>query len=138
MSDLARIEIERDIAKAAARRAAEEGLTVTAYVSPLLRRSFERAPGDESILIYDHVGDGGEVHIERESDEDATIGAPRCMDASSIATIDASSGRLVLCNFPFRQSRGPRPSPHIVLCPAAGRQSDTRFAIVFSKVTRQP
>ena len=70
MSDLARIEIERDVAEAAARRAAEEGLTVTAYVSLLLRRSFERAPGEESVLVYDHVDDGGEIHIDREPDED--------------------------------------------------------------------
>jgi hypothetical protein len=70
MSDLARIEIERDVAEAAARRAAEEGLTVTAYVSLLLRRSFERAPGEESVLVYDRVDDRGEVHIDRELDED--------------------------------------------------------------------
>jgi hypothetical protein len=70
MSDPARIEIERDIAEAAACRAAEEGLTVTAYGSLLLRRSFERAPGDESVLIYDQVDDGGEIHIDREDDED--------------------------------------------------------------------
>ena len=69
MSDLARIELERDVADAAAKRAAEEGLTVTAYVSLLLRRSFERAPGEESVLAYDHVG-GGEFRIERETDED--------------------------------------------------------------------
>jgi hypothetical protein len=45
MSDLARIEIERDVAEAAARRAADEGLTLTAYISLLLRTSFERLPG---------------------------------------------------------------------------------------------
>jgi hypothetical protein len=70
MGDLARIEIERDVAEAAARRAAEEGLTVTAYISLLLRRSFERALGEESVLVYDHVGDGGEFHLDRESNED--------------------------------------------------------------------
>jgi hypothetical protein len=70
MGDLARIEIERDVAEAAARRAAEEGLTVTAYISLLLRRSFERAPGEESVLVYDHVDDGGESHIDREPNED--------------------------------------------------------------------
>jgi hypothetical protein len=70
MSDLARIDIERDVAEAAALRAAEEGMTVTAYVSLLLRRSFERAPGEESVLVYDHVDDGGEVEIDREPDED--------------------------------------------------------------------
>ena len=45
MTDLARVEIERDVADAAARRAAEQGLSVSAYISLLLRRSFERAPG---------------------------------------------------------------------------------------------
>jgi hypothetical protein len=69
MGDLARIEIEKDVAEAAARRAAEQGLTVTAYISLLLRRSFERAPGEESVLVYDHVDDGGELHIDREPDE---------------------------------------------------------------------
>jgi hypothetical protein len=69
MSDLARIEIERDVADTAARRAAGEGLTVSAYVPLLLRRSFERAPGEKSVLVYDHIGDGGEVHIDREPDE---------------------------------------------------------------------
>ncbi len=70
MSDLARIEIERDVADTAARRAAEEGLTVTAYISLLLRRNFERAHGEESILVYDHVDDRGEFHVDRENDED--------------------------------------------------------------------
>jgi len=70
MSDLAQIEIERDVADAAARRAAEEGLTVTAYISLLLRRSFERAPGEENVLVYDHVDDGGESHIDCEANED--------------------------------------------------------------------
>jgi hypothetical protein len=40
-------------------------------------------------------------------------------------------GEYVLCNFPFRESRGPGPSPHIVLCAATGREGNTRFAIVF-------
>jgi hypothetical protein len=69
MSDLARIEIERDVADAAARRAAEEGLTVTAYISLLLRRSFERLPGEESVLVYDHVDEDGEFSVDREADE---------------------------------------------------------------------
>jgi hypothetical protein len=69
MSDLARIEIDRDIADVAAQRAAKEGLTVAAYLSLLLRRSFERAPGEESVLVYDHVDDGGNAGIDREPDE---------------------------------------------------------------------
>jgi hypothetical protein len=69
MSDLARVEIERDVADAAARRAAEKGLTVTAYISLLLRRSFERVPGEESVLVYDHVDDGSEFCIDREANE---------------------------------------------------------------------
>jgi hypothetical protein len=40
-------------------------------------------------------------------------------------------GDYVLCNFPFRESEGPGPSPHIVLCAATGRQGDARFAVVF-------
>jgi hypothetical protein len=70
MSDLARIEIERDVADAAARRAAEEGLTVTAFISMLLRRNFERLPGEESVLVYDHVDGGGELCVDREVGED--------------------------------------------------------------------
>jgi hypothetical protein len=70
MGDLTRIEIERDVAEAASRRAAEEGLTVTAYVSLLLRRSFERPPGEDSVLAYDHVGGGGDVRVDREPGED--------------------------------------------------------------------
>jgi hypothetical protein len=70
MSDLARVEIERDVADVAARRAAEEGLTVTTYISLLLRRSFERAPGEESVLVYDHVDEVGGLHIDRETNED--------------------------------------------------------------------
>jgi hypothetical protein len=70
MTDLTRIDIEFDVAEAAARRAAEEGVTVTAYISLLLRRSFERAPGEESVIVYDHVGEEGKFHIDREGDED--------------------------------------------------------------------
>ena len=40
-------------------------------------------------------------------------------------------GDYVLCNFPFRESAGPGPSPHIVLCAATGRAGKTSFAIVF-------
>lgn len=47
-----------------------KGLTVTAYISLLLRRSFERAPGEESVLAHDHVGEDGIFHIGREPDED--------------------------------------------------------------------
>lgn len=40
-------------------------------------------------------------------------------------------GDYVLCNFPFRESRGPGPSPHIVLCAATGSEGAASFAIVF-------
>jgi len=70
MGELARVEIERDVADIAARRAAEQGMTVTAYISLLLRRSFERAPGEESVLVYDHVDGCSEFHIDRASNED--------------------------------------------------------------------
>ena len=55
MTDLARIEVDRDVADAAARHAAQAGLTVAAYVSLLLRRSFERTPGEEHVLVFDHI-----------------------------------------------------------------------------------
>jgi hypothetical protein len=70
MSDLAAVEIERDVIDAAARRAAEEGLSVAAYITLLLRRSFERAAGEESVLAYDHVGNGDDFLVDREADED--------------------------------------------------------------------
>lgn len=70
MGELARVEIERDVADAAARRAAAEGVTVTAYISTLLRRTFERPPGENSVLVYDHVEEGGELHVDRDSNED--------------------------------------------------------------------
>jgi hypothetical protein len=47
----------------------EDGLTVTAYASLLLRRRFERAVGEESVLAYDHVDNHGESHIDRDPDE---------------------------------------------------------------------
>jgi hypothetical protein len=44
-------------------------------------------------------------------------------------------GDYVLCNFPFREFRGPGPSPHIVLCAGAGREGNTKFAVVFYTTT---
>ncbi|HXW27042.1 MAG TPA: hypothetical protein VEK73_20025 [Xanthobacteraceae bacterium] len=70
MSDLAAVEIERDVIDVAARRAAEEGLTVAAYITLLLRRSFERAASEESVLVYDHVTNDDELLIDREAHED--------------------------------------------------------------------
>ena len=40
-------------------------------------------------------------------------------------------GDYVLCNFPFRESVGPGPWPHVVLCAATGSQGAVPFAIVF-------
>jgi len=40
-------------------------------------------------------------------------------------------GDYVLCNFPFRESRGPGPSPHVALCAATGGEGHANFAIVF-------
>jgi hypothetical protein len=70
MSDLAQVEIERDVADAAARRAAEQGVTLAAYISSLLRRSFERASDEQSVLAYNHVDDVGDVVVDREANED--------------------------------------------------------------------
>jgi hypothetical protein len=32
-------------------------------------RSFERASGEESVLVYDHIDGGGQVNIDREAGE---------------------------------------------------------------------
>jgi hypothetical protein len=69
MGELAAVEIERDVFDAAAKRAAEEGLTIEAYITILLRRTLERAAGEESILTYDHIPDGEDSPIDREADE---------------------------------------------------------------------
>jgi hypothetical protein len=69
MSGLARVELEQDVFDAATKRAAEEGLSVTSYVSRMLRRSFERAPGEETVLVYDHVETGGDAVIDRAAGE---------------------------------------------------------------------
>lgn len=69
MSQLAAVEIERDVIDAAAKRAAEEGLTVEAYITVLLRRSLERDAGEESVLVYDHIPDGEASPIDREANE---------------------------------------------------------------------
>jgi hypothetical protein len=45
-------------------------------------------------------------------------------------------GDFVLCNFPFRESLGPGPTPHIVLCAATGISGSIRFAIVFYTTSR--
>jgi len=70
MGVLTKVEIEQDVAEAAELRAAAQGLTVSAYISQLLRRSFERAPGEESVLVYDHVDEPGAFQIDRDKGED--------------------------------------------------------------------
>jgi hypothetical protein len=73
MSDFAQIAIERDVVDAAAERAAEQGLSVSEYISLLLRRSFERLPDEESVLVYDHAnqGEGFDLHREAREDDEA-------------------------------------------------------------------
>ena len=66
MGEMLRIELERELVDAAAERAAEQGLTLDAYVALLLRRTFERPPGEESALVYDHIDDGGLAVVDRE------------------------------------------------------------------------
>jgi hypothetical protein len=70
MSETAAIEIERDVVDVAAQRAAEEGLSVAAYITQLLRRNFERASDEDSVLAYDHIGPGDDLQTDREPDED--------------------------------------------------------------------
>lgn len=69
MSGLAQVELDRDIVDEAAERAAAQGLSVTAYLSLVLRRTFERQAGDESVLAYDHVDRPDGAPINREPDE---------------------------------------------------------------------
>jgi hypothetical protein len=46
------------------------------------------------------------------------------------------SGDYVRCNFPFREFRGPGPSPHIVLVLATDSSAGERFALVAYTSTR--
>jgi len=69
MTALTSIELDRDVVDAATKRAAEQGLSVAEYVSLLLRRAFERAPGEESVLVYDHVEGGGQLVVDRDVGE---------------------------------------------------------------------
>jgi hypothetical protein len=66
---MAKIELEQDIVDAAAARAAEHGLSLTEYVSLLLRRSFERASNEDSVLAYDSLGEADTPVIDREPGE---------------------------------------------------------------------
>lgn len=72
MGEFVTISIDRTVAKAAADRAKEQGLTTEDYVSQLLLRDMERKPGEKSILAYDHSEPGSEFVLDRaegESDE---------------------------------------------------------------------
>jgi hypothetical protein len=90
MSDLAQIEIERDVAEAATRRAAEEDLTVTAMCrsscagasnEPLARTAFLSMT--MSVTGASFVLTASPTRTTR-----ATTGAPRCMEICSIAAIE--------------------------------------------------
>jgi hypothetical protein len=69
MNNVATIQIDRDVVDVAARRAAEEGLSTSDFITQLLRRSFERALGEESILVYDHSEGNEEFTLSREAGE---------------------------------------------------------------------
>jgi hypothetical protein len=69
MGELATINIDRDVAMAAADRAKQQGLTTEDYVSQLLLRDMEREPGEKSILAYDHADPGSEFVLDREEGE---------------------------------------------------------------------
>jgi hypothetical protein len=69
MGDLATINISRAAADAAAERAKQQGLTTEAYLSELVLRDVERAPGEKSILVYDHLVSGAEFVLDREEGE---------------------------------------------------------------------
>jgi hypothetical protein len=84
MPDLAHIEIERDIADAAAERAAQEGVSLSAFLSQFLRRAFERPAGESSILVYDHVAEPGDAVIDKEEGEASESHARRAALYGSI------------------------------------------------------
>jgi hypothetical protein len=70
MSDLATIEIERDLVEVASERAAKEGLSTAVFISLLLRRNFERQNSEETIIAYDHSA-GEDFVLSREPNESA-------------------------------------------------------------------
>jgi hypothetical protein len=69
-------------------------LGATGAAWPLAARA--QQPGEESVLIYDHVDVGGEFHIDRESSEDDESHRRRSAlcGSYSAAAVDASSRRL--------------------------------------------
>ena len=69
MGELVTIRIDSTVAKAAADRAKEQGLTTEDYVSQLLLRDMEREVGERSILAYDCAEPGSEFVLDREEGE---------------------------------------------------------------------
>jgi hypothetical protein len=69
MGELVTIRIDSTVAKAAADRAKEQGLTTEDYVSQVLLRDLERAVGEQSILAYDCAESGSEFVLDREEGE---------------------------------------------------------------------
>jgi hypothetical protein len=69
MAELASIKIDRAVAAAAANRARQQGMTTEDYVSQLLLRDMERAPGEKSILAYDLAEPESEFVLDREDGE---------------------------------------------------------------------
>jgi len=69
MGELVTIRIDSTVAKAAADRAKEQGLTTEDYVSQLLLRDMEREVGEQSILAYDCAEPGAEFLLDREEGE---------------------------------------------------------------------
>jgi hypothetical protein len=72
MGELVTIRIDGAVAKAAADRAKEQGLTTEDYVSQLLQRDMEREVGERSILAYDCAEPGSEFVLDREEGESDT------------------------------------------------------------------
>jgi hypothetical protein len=69
MTEVATIEIDREVADVAARRAAEQGLSTADFITRLLRRGLERPLGEESILAYDHSDGIDDFTLAREPGE---------------------------------------------------------------------
>jgi plasmid stability protein len=70
------IQLDDALVEAARKRAASEGVSVSALVTDVLMRALEREPSEDSIIVYDHLPPGN-LEINREPGEDDVAYAAR-------------------------------------------------------------
>jgi hypothetical protein len=75
MTDFATVNIDRAAAAAAAERARQQGLSTEEYLSDLVFRDTERAPGETSILVYDYLETEADFVLVREGESDESYAA---------------------------------------------------------------